>query len=98
MKEYVEREEKKSKRLRQKHNRKEKELNLEQRWSNQLKKPEKEREELKKLEQSAVKKKQAIGFWGWLMSPGEINCSIEILLAKEASASGSHHSKKLLRR
>ena len=32
------------------------------------------------------------------MSLGEINCSTEISLEKEASTTGSHNSKKLLRR
>ena len=68
---------KQSKRLRQKQGRKEKEFNLGQRWNNQLKKLERGREELKKLEHKAVEKKQATGFQSKLMSPRGINCSKE---------------------
>ena len=66
--------------------------------SNQLKKPERGGEGLKKLEVSEGKKKQAIWFQSWPISLGGTNCSIEISLVKKDSASRFHHSKKFLRR
>ena len=66
---------KQSKRLKKKQGRKEKELNLGQRWNNQLKKLERGRDELKNPEQKAVEKKQATGFQSGLTSPGGISCS-----------------------
>ena len=61
MEEYAKREEETVQATQADINRKEKELKkLKQRLSNQLKKPQRENEELKKLELSAEKKRQAI--------------------------------------
>ena len=57
----------------------------EQRLSNQLKKPERGGEEMKKLKLSKGKKKQTIWSQSMLISPGGTNCRIETLLAKEVS-------------
>ena len=78
---------KQSKQLRQKQDNNKKELKQEQRLSNQLKKPKRGGEELKKLELREWKKRQAIWSQSVLISHGGTNCSIEISLEKDTLAS-----------
>ena len=57
-----------------------------QRLSNQLKKPKRQKEELKKLKLSKGRKKQAIWFQRRLISLGWTSCSMGTSLVKEVSA------------
>ena len=72
-------------------------LKKEKSLSSQLKKPERGKEELKKLVPSKQNRKQVIGSQSRLMSLGGINYSTKTSLERQASTSGFPPSKKSLK-